>query len=56
MSTWCRFILNALFPKKKVDTGSEMTDKDDDVISNYIELDSLMQVIYHTNKEAEAGS
>ena len=31
------------------------TDKEEDVLSNYIELDSLMQVIYHA-KETESGS
>ncbi|WP_178793068.1 hypothetical protein [Bacteroidaceae bacterium] len=56
MDTWYKFILNALFSKKKEDKELEMADKDDDVISNYIELESLMQVIYHTGKEAESGN
>ena len=53
MNTWYKFILNALFSKKREDKDWETTDKD--VLSNYIELDSLMQVIYHA-KETESGS
>jgi hypothetical protein len=48
-------ILNALFSKKREDKDWETTDKEEDVLSNYIELDSLMQVIYHA-KETESGS
>ena len=55
MNTWYKFILNALFSKKREDKDWETTDKEEDVISNYIELDSLMQVIYHA-KETESGS
>ena len=55
MNTWYKFILNALFSKKREDKDLETTDKEEDVLSNYIELDSLMQVIYHA-KEAESGS
>lgn len=55
MNTWYKFILDALFSKKKEDKDLEMTDKEEDVLSNYIELDSLMQVMYHT-KETESGN
>ena len=44
-----------LFSKKREDKDWETTDKEEDVLSNYIELDSLMQVIYHA-KETESGS
>gem|GEM_PF-341999 len=53
MNTWYKFILNALFSKKREDKDWETTDKEEDVLSNYIELDSLMQVIYHA-KETES--
>lgn len=56
MDTWYKFILNALFSRKKEELESEMADRDDDILSNYIELDSLMQVIYHTNQETEPGN
>ena len=52
MNTWYKFILNALFSKKREDKDWETTDKEEDVLSNYIELDSLMQVIYHANPAA----
>lgn len=55
MNTWYKFILNSLFSKEREDKDWEMTDKEEDVLSNYIELDSLMQVIYHA-KETEPGS
>lgn len=55
MNTWYKFILNALFSKKREDKDWETADKEEDVLSNYIELDSLMQVIYHA-KETESGS
>ena len=55
MNTWYKFILNALFSKKREDKDWETTDKEEDVLSNYIELDSLMQVIYHA-KDSESGS
>ena len=55
MNTWYKFILNALFSKKREDKDCETTDKEEDVLSNYIELDSLMQGIYHA-KETESGS
>lgn len=55
MNTWYKFILNALFSKKREDKDWKTTDKEEDVLSNYIELDSLMQVIYHA-KETESGS
>ena len=50
MNTWYKFILNALFSKKREDKDWETTDKEEDVLSNYIELD-----IYHA-KETESGS
>lgn len=57
MDTWYKIILNALFSgKKKEETESETTDRDDDMLSNYIELDSLMQVLYHANQETESGN
>ena len=56
MNTWYKFILNALLSRKKEERDMEMTNKDEDVLLNYIELDSLMQVIYHTNKETESGN
>ena len=55
MNTGYKFILNALVSKKREDKDWETTDKGEDVLSNYIELDSLMQVIYHA-KETEPGS
>lgn len=38
MNTWYKFILNALFSKKREDKDWETTDKEEDVLSNYIEL------------------
>ena len=55
MNTWYKFILNALFSKQRAAVYWVTTDKEEDVLSNYIELDSLMQVIYHA-KETESGS
>ena len=42
MNTWYKFILNALFSKKREDKDWETTDKEEDVLSNYIELDSFI--------------
>lgn len=56
MDAWYKFILNALFSPRKVEKDQEEIDKDNDLITNYIELDSLMQVIYHTNNETETGN
>ncbi len=55
MNTWYKFILNALFSKKREDKDWETTDKEEDVLSNYIELDSLMQVIYHAKELSRAA-
>ena len=43
------------FEKKSENKDWEMTDEEEDILANYIELDSLMQVIYHA-KETEPGS
>lgn len=56
MDAWYEFILNALFSRKKGEKEQDDIDKDNDLIANYIELDSLMQVIYHTNNETEFGN
>lgn len=56
MDAWYKFILNALFSSRKGEKEQEEIDKDNDIITNYIELDSLMQVIYHTNNETDAGN
>lgn len=56
MNTWYKFIVNALFSKREEDSDAEIADKDDDLLANYIELDSLMQVIYYANKETDAGN
>lgn len=56
MNQWYKFILNALFSRKKEERELDMADKEDDMLSDYMELDSLMQVIYHTPKETESGS
>ncbi|GFH98269.1 hypothetical protein [uncultured Phocaeicola sp.] len=45
MSMWYTFIMNAFFGKKRENKELEMNDKED-MLSNYIELDSLMQIIY----------
>lgn len=55
MNAWYKFILNVLFFKKSENKDWEMTDEEEDILANYIELDSLMQVIYHA-KETEPGS
>ena len=55
MNAWYKFILNVLFSKKSENKDWEMTDEEEDILANYIELDSLMQVIYHA-KETEPGS
>lgn len=56
MSTWYKFILNALFSRKKEEVEPDVAEEDSDLIANYIELDSLMQVIYHSSGEAERGN
>lgn len=56
MDAWYKFILNALFSRREDEKEQEVTDKDTDMIANYIELDSLMQVLYHSNKETEPGN
>ena len=55
MNAWYKFILNVLFSKKSENKDWEMTDEEEDILANYIELDSLMQVIYHA-KETEPGN
>ena len=56
MNTWYKIHFKCTFSlKKREDKDWETTDKEEDVLSNYIELDSLMQVIYHA-KETESGS
>ena len=55
MNAWYKFILNVLFSKKSENKDWEMNDEEEDILANYIELDSLMQVIYHA-KETEPGS
>ena len=55
MNAWYK-IWDISFPEKKEAADGYVVAKDDDVISNYIGLDSLMQVIHRTDKETEAGS
>ncbi len=54
MDAWYK-ILNILFSKKKENKDLDMAGKEEDMLSNYIELDSLMQVIFHS-KEGESGN
>ena len=49
MNAWYKFILNVLFSKKSENKDWEMTDEEEDILANYIELD------YHA-KETEPGS
>ena len=44
MNAWYKFILNVLFSKKSENKDWEMTDEEEDILANYIELDSLMPV------------
>ena len=55
MNAWYKFIFKVLITKKSENKDWEMTDEVEDILANYIELDSLMQVIYHA-KETEPGS
>ena len=55
MKAWYKFILNVLFSKKSENKDWELTDEEEDILANYIELASLMQVNYHA-KEPEPGS
>lgn len=55
MDAWYRFILNALFPRKKKEVDSNLAEEDNEMIANYIELDSLMQVIYHTLEDGHVS-
>ena len=39
MNAWYKFILNVLIYKKSENKDWEMTDEEEDILENYIELD-----------------
>ena len=48
-------IWDIFFPEKKELTDGYVADKEEDMLSNYMELDALMQVIFPL-KEGEADN
>ena len=54
MNAWSK-IWDIFFPEKKELTDGYVADKEEDMLSNYMELDALMQVIFPL-KEGEADN
>ena len=55
MNTWYKFILNALFSKKREDKDWETTDKEEDVLSNYIGIFSKCCLLYTSPSPRDRG-
>lgn len=55
MNAWYKFILNVLFSKKSENKDWEMTDEEEDILANYIELDSLMRSFIMQRKLSPAA-